>query len=53
MAAPPPLPAELVAKLEQAVRERWTGTVSLNFKDGRVLGWSETERHRASERSRP
>lgn len=40
------LPAELVAVLEQKARDGWTGTLSLNFKDGRVLGYEVAEKKR-------
>ena len=40
------LPPELLAVLARKERERWSGAVVVNMKDGRVLSYEVTEKHR-------
>ena len=39
----PPVVAEAIAA---KVRSGWSGTLTLNFKDGKVLSYEVTEKHR-------
>jgi hypothetical protein len=40
------LPPEIVALIAQKERAGWSGAVVLNMKDGRVLSYELTEKHR-------
>lgn len=42
----PPLPAEIAAALETRRARAWSGTITLHLKDGEVLSYELTEKHR-------
>jgi len=40
------LPPELAALLDERQRRGWSGTITLNLKDGAIIAFEVTEKHR-------
>lgn len=42
------LPADLMVVLGEKITSGWTGTISLNFKEGEIVAFETTEKKRVS-----
>lgn len=40
------IPSPILAEIESRNRSSWSGTLALNFKDGQVIAYEVTEKHR-------